>query len=118
MPILLGSLVDHAGYSEEQVGYLASVDQGGLFVASVITAILVAKFNRRLLVITGILLAVVGNLGSVSADSFNVLLPLRFLAGAGIVYAVVVAIMLGSTHTAQNFTYLIFWLAAGNAAIL
>ena len=120
MPILAGSLVDHAGYTEEQVGYLAAFDTGGLFFASVFTSILVTHYNRRVLTIVGIILAILGNLGSVFVDSINLLFALRFLSGAGggVVYAVVVAILAASTQTARNYTYLIFCIAIGNALIL
>ena len=120
MPILVGTLVDQAGYTVEQVGYLASADLGGLFVASVVASFAVAHYNRRHTVALGLVLAIVANLMSCLPHAISTLMVVRFLAGAGggAVYAVVVAIVAGSTQTARNFTYLIFCIAVVNALML
>ena len=106
--------------TEEQVGYLASADLGGMFVASVVASFAVAHYNRRHAVAAGLLIAMMANLGSCLAPGIGTLLVLRFLAGAGggAVYAVVVAIVAGSAQTARNFTYLVFCIAVINALIL
>lgn len=119
MPIIVGALVDQIGFTEEQVGYIASADVGGLFAASVLTALLITRHNRRQIAAVGIMLAFASNLASTRYQSFEALLPLRFLAGAGggAVYALVVAILAGSTHSSRNFTFLIFCIALTNAII-
>jgi predicted MFS family arabinose efflux permease len=120
MPILVGALVDDFGFSEEQVGYLASADLGGMFVASLITSLLVTRVNRRMLASAGIAAAILCNLLSLNENAFQNLLPIRFLAGtgAGLAYAIAVAVLAGSHNTARNYTFLIFGQVLTNALIL
>ncbi len=120
MPILVGALVDDLGFSEEQVGYLASADLGGMFVASIVTSLLVTRVNRRLLASAGIVAAVLCNVLSLDENGFRTLLPIRFLSGtgAGLAYAVAVAVLAGSHHTARNYTFLIFGQVLTNALVL
>ncbi|MBW2543494.1 MAG: MFS transporter [Deltaproteobacteria bacterium] len=120
MPILVGALVDDFGFSEEQVGYLAAADLGGMFVASIATSLLVTRVDRRMLASAGIFAAILCNLLSLGENAFWTLLPIRFLAGtgAGLAYAIAVAVLAGSHHTARNYTYLIFGQVLTNALIL
>ena len=37
LPLLVGSMAESLGFSEQQLGWLASSDMGGLFVGSVLT---------------------------------------------------------------------------------
>lgn len=120
MPILVGALVDDFGFSEEQVGYLASADLGGMFVASLVTSLLVTRVNRRMLASAGIAVAILCNVLSLNENAFQNLLPIRFLAGtgAGLAYAIAVAVLAGSHNTARNYTFLIFGQVLTNALIL
>ena len=45
MPLLVGSMAKSLGFSEQQLGWLASSDMGGLFVGSMLAAFLVVKIN-------------------------------------------------------------------------
>ena len=61
MPLLVGSIADSLGFSEQQLGWLASSDMGGLFIGSVLTAFLVTRVNRRTLATAGLVLVVLSN---------------------------------------------------------
>jgi len=50
MPVLVGTLADIRGYGLDQIGYLASAELSGVFIASVFAAFTINRFNRRKLV--------------------------------------------------------------------
>ena len=43
MPMLVGSLAESLSFNEQQLGWLASSDMGGLFIGSFVTALVVAR---------------------------------------------------------------------------
>ena len=51
VPVLSTALVGMAGFTEEQVGRVWGTDLGGLSFGAILSAFLVAKVNRRLLVL-------------------------------------------------------------------
>lgn len=119
LPLLVGSMAESLGFSDEQLGWLASSDMAGLFFGSVITSFLVTKINRRYLAACGLLLLILGNYFSVQ---FPELIPLmfgRFAAGlgAGVCYATCTASLSGSHHPARTFSILLLILVLMNAFI-
>ena len=108
-PVIVGAWVS-AGFSEGQAGWLASSDNAGLVVASLLVAILVNKLNRRRLAVTGIAIGMLANVLATFVDSFQTLLALRFFTGfgGGMIYALGIAALAASTHTARNFSILLF----------
>jgi len=62
LPILVGALVDFRGFTEEQVGYLASADMGGVFISSIVVSLFIAKMDRRFWVTIGIAVAIVADI--------------------------------------------------------
>ena len=54
MPLLVGSMADSLGFSEKELGWLASSDMTGLLIGSVLTSLFVAKTNRRVLAAIGL----------------------------------------------------------------
>lgn len=117
MPMLVGSLADTLGFDEQQLGWLASADLMGIFVASIIASLLVNKVNRQLLVYTGITVAIIANFSSTVFHEFDSLFIIRIIAGLGegICYSVGVATLAGTHKTARNFSILLFVLVAVNA---
>jgi hypothetical protein len=49
LSILVGALVDFRGFTEEQVGYIASADLGGMYVSSIIVSLYIKKIGSSLL---------------------------------------------------------------------
>jgi predicted MFS family arabinose efflux permease len=108
-PAIVGAWVE-SGYSDGQAGLLASSDNSGMVVASLLVAVLVNKLNRRSLAIAGITVGMLANLLATFVDSFQMLLAVRFFTGmgGGMIYALGVAALAASTHTARNFSILLF----------
>tara|TARA_R110002167_G_scaffold214068_3_gene418804 strand:+ start:104781 stop:105989 length:1209 start_codon:yes stop_codon:yes gene_type:complete len=117
MPMLVGSLADTLGFDEQQLGWLASADLMGIFVASIIASLLVNRVNRQLLVYVGITVAIVANFSSTIFHDFNTLFIIRIISGlgGGLCYSVGVATLAGTHKTARNFSILLFVLVAVNA---
>jgi predicted MFS family arabinose efflux permease len=119
LPLLVGSMADSLGFNEQQLGWLASSDMGGLFIGSVLTSFFVVKFNRRHLAALGLILVILGNyLSTQNAD----LLPLMMSRlgagiGAGICYSTCTASLAGSHNAARTFSILLFVLVVMNAFI-
>ena len=61
MPLLVGSMAKSLGFSEQQLGWLASSDMAGLCAGSILAALMVTKINRRVLAATGLLLVILAN---------------------------------------------------------
>ena len=77
LPIVVGALVDFRGFTEEEVGYLASADLGGVFVSSIIVSLYVAKMDRRFWVATGIVIAIVADILAIPISSSPISLARR-----------------------------------------
>ncbi|MBF8224092.1 MFS transporter [Halomonas sp. 328] len=117
MPLMVGALADFLHFDEQQVGWLASADLGGMFLASLFTAALVSRLNRRHLALFGILIAIAGNYLSTQHQDYESLLAMRVLAGfgGGICYSTGIACLAITTHTGRNFSIMMFGLVAINA---
>ena len=106
VPVLSTALVQKVGFTEEQVGRIWGADLGGLSLGAVITAMLVARMNRRYLVFIGVGLSLVANALCLFFTDYDVVLALRVLAGtgSGIFTAVAVVTLGGTTNptTAYN----------------
>lgn len=116
LPILVGALADTRGFSEEQVGYLASADLGGMFISSVLVSIFVSRMNRGRWILIGIVIASIANYIAVDVYGFYEMLGVRVIAGfgAGFCYSIALANLAATRQTARNFSYLIFTLVAVN----
>jgi predicted MFS family arabinose efflux permease len=119
LPLLVGSMADSLGFGDEQLGWLASSDMGGLFVGSVLTSYCVTKFNRRYLAAIGLILVMLGNYASSQSPDLLPLMMSRFCAGigAGICYATCTASLAGSHHAARTFSLFLFVMVVMNAFI-
>jgi predicted MFS family arabinose efflux permease len=117
MPMLVGSLADTLGFNDQQLGWLASADLMGIFVASVTVSLLINKVNRQALAYVGITVAIIANYFSTIFHDFDTLTLIRVLAGLGegTCYSVGVASLAGTNKTARNFSILLFVLVAVNA---
>ena len=119
LPLLVGSMADSLGFSEKELGWLASSDMGGLLIGSVLTSLLVAKTNRRTLAASGLLLVILANYFSTQSPELIPLMLSRLCAGigAGICYSTCTASLAGSYNAARTFSILLFVLVVMNAFI-
>lgn len=119
MPLLVGSMAESLGFNEQQLGWLASADMGGLFVGSVLTALLVTRINRRFLAASGLFLVILANYSSTQSPDLLPLMLSRVFAGigAGVCYSTCTASLAGSHNSARTFSILLFVLVVMNAFI-
>jgi len=83
VPVLSTALVNNLGFTEEQVGRVWGADLGGLSLGAILAALLLARVNRRHLVMAGVVLCIAANRLCMSTVGSQPLLWLRVLAGIG-----------------------------------
>ncbi len=117
VPVLSTALVAHLGFTEEQVGRVWGADLGGLSLGAIISAILVARVNRQILVWVGVILSVGANAMCIAFIDYEQVLWLRVAAGigSGIFTAVAVVTLGGTTKPVRAFNMLLFGFAFSTA---
>ncbi|WOJ95799.1 YbfB/YjiJ family MFS transporter [Congregibacter brevis] len=110
VPVISTAWSELLGFSEVQVGRVAGADLGGLSVGAMLAALLVARVDRRWLLVWAILAAILANLACVYWQSYTATLGLRFFAGmaSGVVTGIAVATLGGRQRAARAFNYLLF----------
>lgn len=120
LPVISTSWVRNLGFTESQVGYVASADLFGLATGAVIAFFVVARFDRRWLTMAAAAIAIVANLLCIYYQSYEVTLVLRLAAGigAGIYTGIAVATIGGHSRPAFAFGMELFAFAFSQAAEL
>ena len=109
--------VSQLGFSEIEVGRVAGADLGGLSLGAIFTAIVIARVNRRYLVVGAVVIAVAANGLCMFLVGYDEVLWLRLLAGVGSgIYTAVAVASLGATaKPARAFNMLLFAFAFSQA---
>jgi predicted MFS family arabinose efflux permease len=96
---------------------VAGADLGGLAFGSVLISLVMARWNRRVLAITGLLLAITANALCIQFQAYEEVLWLRFLSGtgSGIYTAVAVATLGASSRPARAYNIMLFAFAFSQA---
>ncbi len=117
VPVISNAWVSLLGFSEVEVGRVAGADLGGLSLGALVAALLVAKTNRRLLVLVSIAIAVAANVFCMFIVDYDRVLWLRLIAGFGSgVYTAVAVCTLGATaKPARAFNMMLFAFAFSQA---
>jgi predicted MFS family arabinose efflux permease len=117
VPVLSTALVGMLGFTEEQVGRVWGADLGGLSLGAIISAILVARVNRRFLVLAGVILSIGANALCMVFGEYEQVMWLRVVAGigSGIFTAVAVVSLGGTTKPVRAFNMLLFGFAFSTA---
>jgi predicted MFS family arabinose efflux permease len=120
MPIIVGGIQDHWGYSASYAGYLSSIDLAGLCVGAVATSAWARRIDWRRYVTTAIVVCCVMNVLCVWFHTFGPLSALRFGAGlaSGAAYSSSLALLSRAPDTARAFSWLIFAQVVANAIVL
>ena len=120
IPVISTSWVNNLGFTEIQVGRVAGADLGGLAIGAVISAIFVAKIDRRYMTMGAALVAIVANVLCIFYQSYEVTLWLRLAAGigAGAYTGVAVATIGGHSRPAFAFGLELFAFAGSQGAEL
>jgi predicted MFS family arabinose efflux permease len=83
VPLLLSAFV-RGGRTAAQASMLFSGELAGMTAASLVAALLVARFDRRLLIAAGLGLALLGHAMSIVVPQFGAVLVARAVAGFGV----------------------------------
>jgi len=110
MPVISSARMELLGFSEVEVGRIASADLGGLAFGALLTALLMARSDRRGLVVLGAVLVVIANLLCTAYPQYQPTLWLRAVAGigAGMCTAVAVASLGASSRPARAYNIMLF----------
>jgi len=113
VPVISTAWVNLLGFSEVEVGRVAGADLGGLSAGAVFAAIVIAKVNRRVLIIVSALIAMIANGLCIMIVDYESVLWLRLIAGfgAGIYTAVAVATLGATSKPARAFNMMLFLFA-------
>ena len=109
VPVLSTALVEMLSFTEEQVGRVWGADLGGLSLGAVMAAMLVARINRRHLVMAGVVLSVGANALCMFTVEYEQVMWLRVAAGigSGIFTGISVATLGGTTKPVRAFNLLL-----------
>jgi len=117
VPVLSTALVMKVGFTEEQVGRVWGADLGGLSFGAILSAVLVARVNRRTLVLAGVALTIIANALCIVYVEYEQVMWLRAMAGigSGIFTAVAVVTLGGTTKPVFAFNLLLLGFAFSTA---
>ena len=109
VPVLSSALVALLGFTPEEVGRVWGADLGGLSIGAVVSAVLVTRINRRLLVMAGVVLTIAANALCLFFVEYEQVLWLRVAAGmgSGIITAVSMVTLGGTTKPVRAFNMLL-----------
>ena len=110
IPVISTAWVNLLGFTEVQVGRVAGADLGGFSLGAVIASLLVARVNRRLLVLVAAAVAMAANALCMVMLSYEETLWLRVIAGigSGAYTAVAIATLAGNSRPARVFNFMLF----------
>ncbi len=117
VPVLSTALVEMLDFTEEQVGRVWGADLGGLSFGAILSALLVARINRRYLIIAGVILSVGANALCILFVDYETVMWLRAFAGigSGIFTAIAVVTLGGTTKPVFAFNLLLLGFAFSTA---
>ena len=120
IPVISTSWVNNLGFTEVEVGRVAGADLGGLAIGAVISALFVARVDRRYLAAFAALMAIAANALCIFYLSYEATLWLRLMAGigSGIFTGIAVATIGGHSRPAFAFSLELFAFAGSQGAEL
>ncbi len=108
MPLLFGAIANHRGYTDSQVGWLGSVELGGMFLGYLHACWALRKTSHMTLALWGVIVVFVTVVGSALAPDFNSLAIVRLAGGwaAGLTYSVAIARLALTQNSDRSFSHL------------
>ena len=116
IPVISTAWVTLLGFTEVQVGRVAGADLGGLSAGAVFAAIVIAKLNRRGLILLGAAIAVTANGLCLYIVDYESVLRLMAGFGSGIYTATAVAALGARSNPAFAYNMMLFAFAFSQAA--
>ena len=120
LPVISTAWVNLLGFTEIEVGRIAGADLGGLAIGAVISALFIAKVDRRHMTVMAAAIAIGANILCIYYQGYEVTLWLRLTAGigAGIYTGIAVATIAGHSRPAFAFGLELFAFAGSQGAEL
>jgi len=120
LPVISTAWVNQLGFTEIEVGRIAGADLAGLAIGAVISALFIAKVDRRYMTVMAAVIAIGANVLCVYYHGYEATLWLRLIAGtgAGIYTGIAVATIAGHSRPAFAFGLELFAFAGSQGAEL
>jgi len=117
IPVISTAWVNLLGFTEVQVGRVAGADLGGLSLGARLAPTLIARVNRRWLVLGAALVTITANALCIVIVTYDEVFWLRFVAGlgSGVYTAVAVATLGASSRPARAYNMMLFAFAFSQA---
>ena len=98
-PLIVGALIDDYHFSPAQAGFVAGIEMAGIGISALVVATIGGAWNRRLVIIAGTTLGILGSGAPILSDAYMPILLSRFMAGigSGLIASVVLAVI-GTTR--------------------
>ena len=105
LPVMIGAIADAQGLGASEAGFIAAADLCGFALASLWAGIWTQGFDGRRVAAAGLLAALIGNVLSLYAPGFGLLLVVRLLSGigAGLAYSVAMSTLARSARPDRDF---------------
>lgn len=105
LPVMIGAIADVRGLDASEAGFIAAADLCGFALASLLAGLRTRGFDGRRVAAAGLLAALIGNVLSLRAPGFELLLVVRLLAGlgSGLAYSVAMSTLARSPRPDRDF---------------
>jgi MFS family permease len=105
LPVMIGAIADAQGLGASEAGFIAAADLCGFALASLWAGIWTHGFDGRRVAAAGLLAALIGNVLSLHAPGFGLLLVVRLLSGlgGGLAYSVAMSTLARSARPDRDF---------------
>lgn len=120
LPLILGALASQLGFSDAQIGWIGSAENGGLLLGSLAVSWLARSRRFRTIATLGMPIAILGDLAMWRIQSFPAFLTIRLCAGfgGGLCYSAAIAALSRTRPAARNFSIFVFVLVIANSVEL
>ena len=119
LPALVQGYVEQLGYSEQEAGFLASIETWGMFIATFAMMVLISRVNWRSLMGVSLFAMIAANALSIFTENVIALYALRFIAGVGggTIVAVSYAMIGLTLRKNRNFGWALFFVLLYGAVV-
>lgn len=119
-PLIVGALIDDYAFSPSEAGFVTGIEMAGIGIASFIAALLGGRWNRRLVIVTGATLGILGSIIPALTSSYEPILLTRLVAGfgCGLIAANVLAVIGTSRDPDRVFGFYYMTTYAGTALMV
>lgn len=118
-PLIVGALIDDYHFSPSQAGFVAGIEMAGIGIGAFIVAAIGGAWNRRLVIVIGATLGILGSVAPVLSDAYAPIMVSRFMAGIGCgLMASIVLAVIGTTRDPDRTFGLYYMMSYASAALM